>query len=99
MGMVQIDFSHRLNLFFKFCMGNVLSHPGGGHFGINSAHSGQEWRHKRNCSILLFTEISERVIANNSIVIAEVSIGYDLNLLIVILGCQNIYHVIRIGCA
>lgn len=97
--MVQIDLSHRLNLFFKFHMGNVLSHPGGGHFCINSAHSGQEWRHKRNCSIPLLTEISERVTANNSVVIAEVSTGHDLNLLIVILGCQNIYQVIRIGCA
>lgn len=66
---------------------------------MNSALRGQEWRHKRNRSVSLFAEISERVIGNNSVVIAAVHTGHDLNLLIVIPGCQNIYQTIRRGCA
>lgn len=94
-----MHFSHRLNLFFKFHMGYVLPHPGGGQFCMNSALSNQEWRHKKNYSMSLVTEISERVIGNNSVVIAAVSTGHDLNLLIVIPGCQNICQAIRRVCA
>jgi len=66
---------------------------------MNSALSDQEWRHKKNYSMSLVAEISERVIGNNSVVIAAISTGHDLNLLIVIPGCQNIYQAIRRGCA
>lgn len=94
-----MHFSHRLNLFFKFRMGNVISHPGGGQLCMNSAFSDQEWRHKKNYSMSLVTEISERLIGNNSEVITALSTGHDLNLLIAILVCQNIYQAITRGCA
>lgn len=94
-----MHFSYRLNLFLKFHMGNVLSHPGGGQFCMNFALSGHEWRRKKKYSMSLVTEISERVIGNNSAVITAVSTGHDLNLLTVILGCQNIYQAIRKVCA
>lgn len=77
----------------------MLSHPGGGEFCTNFVLGDWEWRHKKNYSVSLVAEISERVIGSNSVVMAAVSTGHDLNLLIVIWGCQNIYQAIRRGCA
>lgn len=57
-------------------------HPGGRHFCMNSVLSDQEWRHKKNHSMPLVTEISKSVIGINSVVIAAISTGPDLNLLI-----------------
>lgn len=94
-----MHFLHRMIIFLKFHKGSVLSHPGGGQFCMNFAVSDREWRHKKNYSVSLVTEISERVIGSNSVVIAAVSTGHDLNLLIVIWECQNIYQAIRRGCA
>lgn len=77
----------------------MLSYPGGGQFCMNFVLGDREWRHKKNYSMSLVTEISERVIGRNSVVIAAVSTGHDLNLWIVIWGCQNIYQAIRRACA
>lgn len=48
-----------------------------GYFCMDSALSDQEWRHKKNYSMSLVTEISKRVIGINSVVIEAISAGHD----------------------